>query len=251
MGRELSHTEVQALLGAYALDAVDGDEAAAVERHLGDCRACRAEVSEHREVAALLAAGWVPAPDGVWDRIASSLEESPPSMRPPMALGAARERRRERASGPVRAVAAVAACAVVGLMGLMVVKVMDTSDQVDRLASSEVDLERAAARAAGEEGARKVALTSPNGAYSAEAVLLPDGTGYLTKTNLPRLASGKTYQLWAVVGTAKISVGVLGGDPGSVAFRAAGNVSALAITEEVAGGVVASSQQPTLVGTVT
>ncbi|MGH9223582.1 MAG: zf-HC2 domain-containing protein, partial [Acidimicrobiales bacterium] len=77
MGRELSHFDVRELLGAYALDAVDGDEAAAVERHLEDCRICRTEVSEHREVASRLAAGWVPAPDGVWDRIASSLEESP------------------------------------------------------------------------------------------------------------------------------------------------------------------------------
>jgi hypothetical protein len=35
-----------------------------------------------------------------------------------------------------------------------------------------------------------------------------------------------------------------------VAFHAPGDLSALAITNEVSGGVVASVQQPTVVGTV-
>ncbi|MGH9226342.1 MAG: anti-sigma factor domain-containing protein, partial [Acidimicrobiales bacterium] len=166
----------------------------------------------------------------------------------PVALGAARERRRQRQSAPVRAAAAVAAAAAVGLMGLMVVKVVDTSDKVDRFARG--DVEAAAASAARDTAARRATLTSTDGQYSAEAVLLPDGTGYLTNANLPTLPSGRTYQLWAVVGSAKISVGVLGERPRVVAFQAAGNVSALAITDEVAGGVVASVRQPTVVGTV-
>lgn len=250
MGRELTHAEVRELLGVYAIDATDDDEAAIVEGHLDDCAPCRAEVMEHREVVSLMAAGWVPAPDGVWDRIASSLEEAPPAMRPPVALGGARERRRERRSGPVRALAAVGVAAAVGLMSLMVVKVLDTSDRVGELAGA-VDVERAADNAARQADARKVVLTSADGQHSAEAVVLPDGTGYLRKTNLPKLTSDKTYQLWAVVGTSKISVGVLGDSPGTVAFRAAGNISALAITEEVAGGVVASVKQPTVVGALT
>jgi len=249
MGRELSHVEVRELLGSYALDAVDGEEAAAVERHLGECRACRHEVSEHREVAAFLAAGWVPAPEGVWDRIASSLEEAPPAMRPPVSLGAARERRREqRRSGPVRAVAAVAVAAVVGILSLTVVKVLDTSDKVNDFASPTVE---AAADAAARQGdARRATLVSTSGQYSVDAVLLPDGTGYLTNANLPKLGAGRTYQLWAVVGSTKISVGVLGDVARALAFHAAGDVSALAITDEVAGGVVLSDRQPTVVGTI-
>ena len=93
-------------------------------------------------------------------------------------------------------------------------------------------------------------MVSTVGPHSAEAVLLPDGTGYILRANLPRLPEDRTYQLWAVVGPSKISVGVLGSEPGAVAFRAAGDVSALAITEEVAGGVVASDKQPTVVGVV-
>ena len=67
MSRGLSHSELEELLGAYALDAVDGDERDAVELHLRECPRCRAEVADHREVAAALAQTGGPAPDGVWD----------------------------------------------------------------------------------------------------------------------------------------------------------------------------------------
>src|SRR5207344_1927274 len=79
----LSHTEIEELLGAYVCDAVDPDEAIAVEHHLQTCPKCRAEVAELREVTALLATADTPAPapEGVWDRIASSLEEMPPPLR--------------------------------------------------------------------------------------------------------------------------------------------------------------------------
>lgn len=52
---DLTHEEVTELLGAYALDAVDEDERALVEEHLGLCARCRAEVQAHRETATLLA----------------------------------------------------------------------------------------------------------------------------------------------------------------------------------------------------
>ena len=51
-----------------------------VDRHLPHCPSCRDEVTEHLEVAGLLSVAWEPAPEGVWDRIAGSLEEAPPAM---------------------------------------------------------------------------------------------------------------------------------------------------------------------------
>jgi anti-sigma factor RsiW len=242
---------VQDLLGAYALDAVDDDERQAVERHLEGCQPCRAEVGQHQEVAAFLAAGWSPAPDGVWDRIASSLEETPPAMRPVVDLGAERQRRRPFA-GPVRAVAAVGVAASVALVAFLGVRVVDTGRQVEELTQqlSGVDVARAADAAVRRDDARKIQLASTDGRLTADAVLLPDGTGYLVRNNLPGLPGDRTYQLWAVVGQNKISVGVLGPAAGPVAFHADGNVSALAITEEVAGGVVISQQPPTVLGVV-
>src|SRR5688500_3902904 len=53
--RASDHERIQDLLGVYAADAVDADEAAEVESHLFDCAECAAEVEEHRETLALLA----------------------------------------------------------------------------------------------------------------------------------------------------------------------------------------------------
>src|SRR3954468_13451869 len=72
--------EFTELLGAYALDAIDDDEREAIEAHLLTCPRCRAEVAEHREVAAFLSKG-APAPDGVWDRIAAELSPPAPPLR--------------------------------------------------------------------------------------------------------------------------------------------------------------------------
>jgi len=84
----MAHHEIEELLGAYALDAVDADEARLVEDHLADCPRCRAEVAEHREVAALLTTGSTePVPDGLWDRIAADLGDTPPPVPIEVAFG--------------------------------------------------------------------------------------------------------------------------------------------------------------------
>lgn len=80
MSRPLSHPDYEQLLGAYALDAVDGAEAAAVDLHLLECPRCRAEVALHRETAGLLAHAGASAPDGLWNRISGQLREAPPAL---------------------------------------------------------------------------------------------------------------------------------------------------------------------------
>ena len=265
MAGDLTHSEIAELLGVYALDAVEGDERDAVERHLQECAHCRKEVAEHREVVGMLGSGWIPAPEGLWDRIASSLEEQPPPLRMPVAPVAPepppaeaepapsppspvvqldQERRRRRPLGGVgRAVAAVGIAASVAVVGLVAGSAIRSDDRPD-------DLADVAAAAAARPDARKVVMRSPDGRLSANAVVLPDGTGYVLDTNLPELPRDRTYQLWAVVGTSKISVGVLGPRVGPAGFHAAADVSAFAITNETAGGVIVSQQQPTLVGTL-
>jgi anti-sigma factor RsiW len=75
---EPSHEEVQELLGVYALDAVDPETAAVVERHLEGCVRCTTEVAQHHEVAGLLANSGGSSPAGIWDGIASQLDGSTP-----------------------------------------------------------------------------------------------------------------------------------------------------------------------------
>ena len=260
MGRELSHAEVVDLLGAYALDALEPAELQAVDRHVQGCRACLAEVAEHREVAGLLTPGWGKPPPGLWDRIAASLEEQPPPLdlapviamkpappRPTVTSGAGgRKSERRGVFIGIAAMVAVAAMAMIGFLGVRAIDDGGRSDQVSALA----ELERSANAALADPSAQKVDLVSTDGSRFVQAVVLRDGTGYLVNPRLPTLPAERTYQLWAVVGTAKISVGVLGNEPKIVPFKMNGNVSALAITEEVAGGVVASRADPVVVGKV-
>jgi hypothetical protein len=99
-------------------------------------------------------------------------------------------------------------------------------------------------------GNERVELASADGRASAQVVRLPDGTGYLVPNTLADLPDGRVYQLWAVRSDAKISLGVLGGKPGVAAFRMTGPVMAYALTEEAAGGVAASGNEPVVVGFV-
>lgn len=257
MGRELSHAEVADLLGAYALDALEPAELQAVDRHVQGCRACLAEVAEHREVAGLLNPGWGKPPPGLWDKIAAAIEESPPplDLAPVIAMKPASSWARGGADRPRRnlgaGIAAMVAVAAVAMAGFLAIRVVDDRSGVDRnTVSAYAELERSANAALADPSAQKVDLVSTDGSRFVQAVVLRDGTGYLVNPNLPTLSVDRTYQLWAVVGTAKISVGVLGNELGIVPFKMNGSVSALAITEEAAGGVVASRATPVVSGAV-
>jgi anti-sigma factor RsiW len=241
---DLTHSEIQELLGAYALDAVDADEATAIEAHLVDCPRCRGEVAEHREAATLLSFSGAAAPEAVWSRIAADLEETPPPLVLPRRLPVRR--------APLRAFAALAAvaAAVIAVLGLQVVH---QDHRIDRLAaiSDQHGLDQAAAAAAVAPDARTVRLTSDDGSHVVDAVVLPDGHGYLVQAQLPEIGGDQTYQLWGVIGAQTISLGVLGGDPTITPFKAAGPLTALAITAEHTGGAVAPTTAPIVQGFLT
>jgi len=247
------HDDIAELLGAYALDAVDPDEAALVEGHLRTCPRCAAEVAEHREVAAMLAHTGAPAPEGIWERIVAGLEEPPPELTLPVSgrsgdgvvdLGA---RRRSRV--PARWVPAAAAAAVVVLVaGLLTGFALDDgSGGGDRIAAS--SLEELARGVLNDPDARKVTLATPDGGeLAAPAAVDVDGSGYLLGNSLPALDPDRTYQLWGVSDRVVVSLGVLGASPGVVAFHVDEGIHTLVITEEEAGGVPSSANPPFLVG---
>ena len=70
----LSHTEIEELLGAYALDAVEPETAAIIEAHLEGCVRCAIEVGQHHEVTGLLANSGGTAPAALWGGIARQLD---------------------------------------------------------------------------------------------------------------------------------------------------------------------------------
>ncbi len=78
-------------------------------------------------------------------------------------------------------------------------------------------------------------------------MISPGGTGFLMPNKLPPLAASRTYQLWAIMPGKVISLGLLGPDPTITAFSGKGTITGLAVTDEVAGGVVQSTHAPVLV----
>lgn len=252
MSEPLSHDEIAELLGAYALHAVDADERALVDAHLEECPRCRGELRDHVAVATLLGNSGGDAPDGVWDRIASTLEEAPPPMRLDLPQGDARvvpitAARRHRTGRPVW-LAVAAAAAIIGVLGIQVVR------QDDRIGTLESALEadgmlRAANVALTDPQAARAELSSVDGATNATAVVLPDGTGYLLAHGMPALGSDRTYQLWGQTDGGLVSLGLLGAQPNDVvAFQASQPISALAVTDEAAPGVSRSTNAPVVSG---
>ncbi|HEX9969875.1 MAG TPA: anti-sigma factor [Acidimicrobiales bacterium] len=263
----MKHEQIEELLGAYALDAVDAEEADTVERHLADCPRCRAEVAAHREVAATLAYTGTSAPEGVWDRIAGALEEPAPAAERVLPAvpgaapggrgavvsmaGSAAAARRGWTRSAATALVGVAAVALV-VIGVLSAQLVRQDDRLDRLASAvnEQGLDAAALSAALAPDGRKVALRSDDGRIEVAAVVRPDGEGYVVEDNLPALGHEQTYQLWAMVEGRTVSLGVLGSDPSVTAFRAPADLKALAVTTEAAGGASAPTRAPLVQGFV-
>ncbi len=278
------HQEVQELLGAYALDAVDPETAAMVERHLGECVRCSIEVAQHHEVAGLLGNSGGVSPAELWDGIARRLDGSapPPWERlaerlgpepgparndgegeagdagapAPEAAGVVSIGSRSRRGRTAIRVAAVVAAAAAVVAVVLGVRVDHLNQQVNALRAS-TPLTRAEQSVMASPSTREVALKAPStGAAPVGKVtvfLTRTGTGFVEAGGLSSLPGSETYQLWGVIGSRTISLGLLGSDPRVVPFSVAGNepVDAFAITAEHAGGVVQSTRQPVVEGDVT
>lgn len=266
MTERLRPHQIEELLGAYALDAVDPDEREQVELALIDHPEWRDEVAGHLEVAALLAHTGAPAPEGLWGRIADALEEAPPALRlavvpsgpsapapPPrsepaavISLDEARRNRRARAGMILGAVAATTIL-FLGIVAVRQEQRLDRQEQELMLPS----IDELAAEALADPDSREAVLESEDGSLAAKAVIQPDGTGYLLGDELPELADDRSYQLWGVTeGGTVVSLGVFGPQPHTATFQVDGEVSAFALTEEVEGGVVTSANAPVVAGEV-
>ncbi len=264
--------DLDELLGAYAVHALDPDDAARLEAYVAVEPAARAELDRLRDAAAALGAGLEMDEDPPllpWARLRAELfgddpdavvlpgshvasgsgpaaNESVIDLRPaapvvmvdpaPPAVTSLSQRRWRGVA--LRALAA--AGAVVAVVGLTVAA-------VDRRgAPSVADLASAAQE---QPGSLQGTLTGAGG--TARVVLGEDGRGYLVDAKLAPLESGRAYQLWSLDSAAPVSLGVLGAAPEAVAFTAAARPRKLAISVEPAQGSVAPSAAPVLIGDLT
>lgn len=235
------HEAVEALLGAYALDAVEPDERELVEAHLAHCDRCRAEVADHREVAAALA-GSDSAPDGLWDRIAESLSDAPPSEVVPLdRMRPAARARRGGGRGRLGVFGAVAAAVVVVVaMGGAAFTIAEQDQEIDDIADQ---LEQAQSP----EGMRVAEMVDESGGTTVSAVV--DGEhGYLFADGLEPLDAGWTYQLWGASDGRMRSLGLLGGEPSLETFEVQEGVTTLAITREESPGATEPTTEPLVAG---
>ena len=217
------------------LNALPSDEADAFDKLIAEDQYLREHVDSFSRVAVELVDGLpeiVPAASPIiWQRIEEETGIGNDTTPAPSADNVVPIRRR---TGLFVSVASVAAALVIGVAAG---NVMSSDTQSTR------DL---AAAAAETSGSTTVELTNPAGVagVGAEVVLAGDGTGYVVADSLPTLTEDRTYQLWVIVDDQVISAGLLGNDPDVVQFRAEGDIAGIAISNEIAGGVVVSEQEP-------
>ena len=226
--------DVHALVGAYAVDAVDDVERAAFERHLADCQACQLELASFREAAAVLATTeQVEPPARMREQVLAgigSIRPLPPEVAPERAPDA-----RRRRFGPAALVAAAAAVIALGV-GVPVVVDQLTDDTSQAPSASPVDRVLAADDA--EEYTQTldgVEVTVVRSRSLNQAVLVTEG--------MPTPPEGKVYELWlAHEGKGMVPAGLMGGGRQEVALEGdPATALGAGITIEPAGG----SEEPT------
>ena len=198
-------SDIHALVGAYAVDALEPSERTLFEEHLATCADCRAEVQSLREAAALLAeTSAVEPPPALRERLLDDIKtvrplpplvqhdqpavaaDSPsvaPSVAEPVSLDAARRRRFR----PALAAAAAVAAVIVG--GVVVTQPWDNNQSTEQQLS-------AADRVLGDPGAQHVTQEFPDGATATVVRSKEEGKAVLVTAKMPPPPEGKVYELW-------------------------------------------------------
>lgn len=230
--------ELHAMVGAYALDALDERERRAFESHLAGCPTCLAELAEFRATAARLADTTTAAPPhGMRERLLALIGRTAQERPTVLPL-----RPRRAAWRRVQVLAAVAATAlVVGTFGAYV----HEHGQLEQL--REQDGREAAVLAAAD------AMTSSAQAGSGGrlTVVRSDqmGDAIVVMDAMPSLRSERSYQLWSIVRGVPQSLGVYDGADvaGGTSSDLVGDLSgarAVALTIEPEGGSPKPTTQP-------
>jgi anti-sigma-K factor RskA len=261
------HDEWIGQSAAFALGVLDADERAEFERHLAGCAECRAEVREHRETAAMLAAGApsVQPPPGLRARVLDQARPVRPiaAARPPVATAPPR-------TAPSRWVAAAAVVlAIAGVSAWLLERGRRIEAEAavatleDSLSTRTGEIAALDSALAGRdsllatvlaEDVRTVTLTSSGTAPAARLYWNPAGGRIvLTAHDLPPASAGRTYQLWGIADGQPLSLGVFDTDVSgraTVEFTVDPSLrfQVGAITDEPTGGSPQPTTTPFLVG---
>jgi len=173
-------SDIHALSGAYAVDAVDDIERASFERHLASCPTCRAEVASLREASALLAdAATTIPPPALRDAVLSDITRVRPL--PPVTVGGPVHRRKW-----FPALVAAVVLALVGIGGAVWQPWRDDTSQT--LSATDQVLQ--------DPDAQRVSQELPNGATATVVRSAKEHRAVIVTEDMPEPPAGKVYQLW-------------------------------------------------------
>lgn len=233
------NTDIHALSGAYAIDALDDIERAQFERHLAVCGDCQAEVASLREAAGLLAETTSTTPPAsLRDRILAEIE----TVRPLPPLAPAPEAEETPAHGRRWSRGLVAAAAVVAALGAGGVVWHPWTDQSSQAPSlSAADRVRNAADA--------VTVTRKVDGGEATITASRSLNQFVVSTQgMPALPAGKVYEMWlqdsdhAMV---PVSGGLMTAADATVVLKGdVANALGAGITVEPAGGSRVPTSDP-------
>jgi anti-sigma-K factor RskA len=230
-------TDIHTLTGAYALDALDPDEAAEFERHMSTCLACAQEVTELRETAARLAIVAVqPPPSGLRGQVLDVINQTRQELGLPHI---ARPQRPWARWTAVAAAAAVAACiALAALLGVQTAR-LHQADVATQQARAQYDRVTAVLTAPDAQ----ISTTQASGATGTVVVSPSQHSLVLLATSMPALPADRAYQAWLIGPRGPESAGLIT-DPAHPAPLAApldAGITQVGISVEPAGG----SDRPT------
>ncbi|MGZ4400587.1 MAG: anti-sigma factor [Gaiellaceae bacterium] len=221
---------IHELTAAYALDALDPEDARLYEEHLAGCERCRQELALLREAAAALglAAGGPAPPATLRDRIRTAAPLAEARRRP----------RRARGTTVALVTATFAACASVALGGWS----LTLTHRLHATRSQLANVQQVAFLMARSD-TRHVSLSGRPG----QLLVGQDGQAALVVA-LDRAPSGRVYQVWvlATLNSRARPAGVLrGGDrPAVVLSQPVWSGTVVMITLERGGGVPAPTGSP-------
>ena len=244
-------SDIHALSGAYAIDALDDIERAQFERHLAECAECRAEVDSLREASAMLAETTaVEPPADLRDRLLAEIR----TVRPlPPVVPAPEETSEEPEPLPAAAgnvtplrpgrrllrglVAAAAVVAAIGAGAVVWQPWDDDTSQAPQLTAAE-RVQRA-------PDAVKVTQEIDGGQATVWASRSLNRFVVQTE-DLPPLPEGKAYEMWLQDSKdGMVPAGLMGAEDDTVVLEGdVANAVAAGITVEPAAGSTVPTTDP-------
>ncbi len=224
-------SDIHALSGAYAVDALDDVERARFERHLSDCDACRTEVDDLREAATMLTvpvATAAPAP--LRDRVLAEIRHVRPL--PPVVTV---EPVRSRSWVPLLLTAA--AVALLGLV-LGVTRPWAADTEPQPISAQQV---------LDDPQADVVTLTFDDGSQATVTRSTAHGRAVIQTTDMAPAPDGKVYEVWLQDDAgAMVPAGLMeeGGDLTLLLDGDAAAATGVGITVEPTGGSPEPTSEP-------